>query len=156
MRVPIGYETTASTKREASFSCKRCGHRARATVVGVGQGMQSYLNSRGTAARRARADAEKDVVRTIRCARCPSCKRRNPGALLRFWQPFLIMAVVLVGVGFIAGYYPTWSDMNMSSHDKEICAWLMPLIFAGVVVLVVPFQALIRWGNLDARVKWLP
>ena len=155
MQIPVGHETFASTTQRTEFHCKRCGHRATADVVGIGQGMQSFLNASGTAQRRARTDATKDIARTIRTARCPSCKRRNPGALLAFWQPFLIVFAIAAVAGVVCGYLPTWADMNMAEHDRAICRWVLPLIFVGTAALVVPIQALVRWANLDARVRWV-
>jgi hypothetical protein len=156
MGIPVGYQTSASTTGTRRFHCKRCGHSQEAEIVGIGEGVQSILNSRGTAERRAAADARKDLDRSIKLARCPSCKRRNPGALLGFWMFFVYIFAFMLGIGIVTGFWPTWTDMNMGESDKAICRWLLPLICGGTALVMIPFHALRRWGNLDNRVRWMP
>lgn len=55
--------------RRADFHCRRCGHHQAADVTGIGEGAQSFLNTDGTAERRAQDDAVKDIQRTIRVTR---------------------------------------------------------------------------------------
>jgi hypothetical protein len=112
MGIPVGYQTTSSKTGTRRFKCKRCGHKQSAEVHGIGEGVQSFLNSQGTAERRARKDAVKDLDRTIKLARCPSCKLRNPGALLGFWTFFLYIFLFMLGVGIVFGFWPTWSGMK--------------------------------------------
>lgn len=154
MAITIGHETSVTTAGERRFFCRRCRHRRDATVRGIGIGMQSILNSAGTALRRARADGEKDLDRTIKLARCPNCRERNPGALLWFWAPFVLMFLAFLAGGIVAGYYPTWSDMNMDEGDRAISRRLLPLLCGGIAALVIPFAAHRRWGNLDRRIRW--
>jgi len=156
MGIPIGLETSSSTKGTRKFRCKRCGHRQSAEVHGIGEGVQSFLNSPGTAQRRARADALKDLDRTIKLARCPSCEQRNPGALRGFWMFFVYIFAFMLGLGIVLGFWPTWTGMNMGERDKAICRWLVPLILGGTAALIIPFHAMRRWGSLDRRVRWLP
>jgi hypothetical protein len=153
--IPVGTQTAAYAKRRVEFACKRCGHHALADVTGMGEGMQSFLNSDGTAERRAREDAVKDIDRTIARARCPKCKQRSPGALFRFLRPYLIMAACFLALGIVAGYAPTWFDMNMGESDRAICKWVMPLVLGGTVLLVAPLPIWIKWSTTDSRVKWV-
>jgi hypothetical protein len=144
-----------STIRRADFHCRRCDHHQSADVTGIGEGVQSFLNADGTAERRARTDAVKDVQRTIRVARCPSCRQRNPGAVLRFFRPHLIALAVFIAGGFVAGYLPTWLDINMRQHDRDLCKWVCPLLIGGPAVLIYAFTMLAKWSGIDRRVRWI-
>ncbi|MBX3160528.1 MAG: hypothetical protein KF773_31475 [Deltaproteobacteria bacterium] len=145
----------ASTTAVRTFRCRRCGHEQDAEVVGLGEGVQSFLNASGTAERRAAEDAQRGLDRTIARARCPSCKLRNPGVMAGFAGVFVAIAAGTMLVAIVLGFYPTWSEMNMSEHDKAICRWLMPAIFGGVLAIVLPIELLKRWPR-DAYVRWLP
>jgi hypothetical protein len=57
--------------------------------------------------------------------------------------------------GIVLGYAPSWFDMNMREHDKDICKWLLPLIFGISIALVAPLPILIKWSTTDGRVKWI-
>jgi hypothetical protein len=153
--IPVGTQTAAYATRRVEFSCQRCGHKQLADVTGMGEGVQSFLNSDGTAERRAQKDAEKDIDRTIRRARCPKCKQRNPGALWNFLLPWLLMIAAFLLAGIVAGYAPTWFDMNMAQRDRDVCKWVMPLILGGSVLLVAPIPILLKWSTTDQRVKWI-
>jgi hypothetical protein len=153
--IPVGTQTAASAEKRVGFKCERCGCQAQADVVGIGEGVQSFLNAPGTAEERARKDAEKDIARTIDRAMCPNCKQRNPGAVWRFWMPYLLIAAGGMALGVFLGYAPTWFDMNMRERDRDICKWVVPLIFFVSLLLVVPLSALIKWGTTDGRVKWV-
>src|SRR6476469_9684718 len=97
--IPVGTQTAAYATRRLQFSCLRCRHKQLADVTGIGEGVQSFLNSDGTAQRRAEQDAQKDIDRTIARARCPKCKQRNPGAVWKFLMPYLLMAAAFLLVG---------------------------------------------------------
>jgi|JI10StandDraft_1071094.scaffolds.fasta_scaffold516279_2 hypothetical protein len=148
-------QAASSAEGTARFTCQRCGFTGEADVTGLGQGVQSFLNSAGTAERRARHDAELDIARTIARARCPACKRRNPGVVRGFLMPYAIGVAVAIVAGVIVGYWPTWSGMNMREDDKAFLRWLCPLLLGGIALLVVPIQMFIRWQNPDARIRWL-
>jgi hypothetical protein len=145
----------ATARAEADFTCTACGHRARAVVVGLGEGAATFLNSEGTSERRAEADAEADIARTLGLARCPSCGTRDATAVAWFWAPWVGWPAAAMVGSLIVGFWPMLSGMNMSDRDKAICAWLIPLICAVSMVLVVPLSVLPRWNTLDARVKWI-
>jgi hypothetical protein len=148
--------THASTTAEGvgRFTCRRCGFAGEADVIGVGQGVETMLNSRGTAERRASDDARDDVARTVARARCPSCKQRNPGVVAGFWLPYVIGLATAFALGIVVGYYPTWSDMNMREEDRAVLRWLCPLIFGGTAAIFIPLQMIARWANPDGRVRW--
>lgn len=147
-------QAAATADGEGRFTCRRCGFTGIADVVGVGQGVQTFLNAPGTAAERARDAAERDVARTIARARCPSCKQRNPGVVRNFLLPYAIGLIAAFALGIVVGYWPTWSDMNMAEDDRAILRWLCPLIFGGTALLFLPLQMLVRWQNPDGRVRW--
>src|SRR5262249_29995100 len=100
--VPVGTQSAAYVTKRAQFTCARCAFRGEADVTGIGEGAQSFLNEDGTVARRAHEDAERDVARTIRRALCPKCKKRNPGALLGFLTPYLVITGITMAAGFLA------------------------------------------------------
>ena len=155
MGIPVGYMTSATARGVRTFTCVRCKHEQDAEVIGIGEGAQSFLNSDGTAEERAREDAHKGLDRTIRRARCPKCRQRNPGVMAKFLSGFAIAIVVSMVAGIVGGMYPTWSNMNMSERDKAICAWVIPLIFAGVLAFAIPIELAKRWPR-DRHVRWLP
>lgn len=155
MRVPVGAQAAARASRRLPFACGSCGHKQLADVVGVGEGVESFLNADGTAERRARADAEKDLARTLRLARCPKCGRRNGEAVYEFFSRPAVTIVGFTLLGAFVGFAPTWFGMNMRAHDKEMSQWLLPLLFGVSVLLVVPFSTLAKWSTIDARVKWV-
>lgn len=155
MSVTLGYQATATATATAEFRCVHCGHRARAEVTGVGEGVQSILNSGGTAHARARADARLDIGRTLARAKCPKCQLRDGRGVWRFFRPFVITAVLMMSIGFVLGFAPTWFDLNMRPRDKALVAWLVPALIGGTLVLIMPFQIWFRWAGLDARVRWL-
>ena len=156
MHVPL-HATLAATSAsgEAWFQCRRCGHRQSARVTGMGEGAQSFLNTAGTAQRRAATDAVKDIQRTIRVARCPRCARRNPGATLRWALPHLVVVAAFFAGGIIAGFLPTWLDINMSDRDRDICKWLVPLLCGGTALMIVPLVLWTRWHGIDRRIDWI-
>jgi hypothetical protein len=156
MGIPVGYTTVATERRTTEFTCARCGIHRKAEIVGVGEGAQSFLNSRGTAERRARIDAVRDVDRTIGRARCPGCHQRNPGAVFRFWLPYLIMVAICIGAGILMGYYPTWSDMNMRDGDKAGLREIVPWVVGVPCTLITLLVGWSRWARTDKRVTWLP
>lgn len=155
MRIPVGRQSTRSITREVRFVCQRCGYRGEAAVTGVGEGVESVLNSPGTAEERAYRDAKRDIGRVLRRARCRRCHERSPGAVIGFLSSYAAIAVALVAVGVALGWAPTWFDIPMRPSDKAICTWLVPVIVAGSSVIVVGLQAMLRWSATDAQIEWL-
>ena len=153
MHIPVGYETSASTKDTRDYRCRTCGHRQQAEVTGIGTGMQTFLNSQGTAQRRARESARHELRRTIRFAACPKCHRRSGYGT--FMAPYLWVTGVFVALGVVFGYAPTWFHLNMRESDKAICATYVTWGFAIFALLAGGLPLWFRWANNDARVKWL-
>jgi transcription elongation factor Elf1 len=153
--VPVGKQASTVVTERVEFTCRYCGHRAEAEVTGLGEGADSFLNAEGTAVARAEQAARRDVGRTIARALCPRCGRRDHSATLRFFFPYVAVSVAFVLAGIVAGFAPTWFDVNMSESDKQICKWVMPLIIIVPVLLVVPISAIPKWTSTDRRVKWL-
>jgi hypothetical protein len=118
-------------------------------------GRRTVFNDEGTAEGSALSDAERDIARTIDCARCPKCRLRNPGAGLRFWKPYLIVVAVFVGIGLLLGFAPTLFDMQMTESGKDSCKWLVPLVLGVPMLFVVPLVSLPKWSTIDARVRWI-
>jgi len=75
--------------------------------------------------------------------------------VLAFFSPYLIIAGVITAAGVGCGFAPTWFDINMSDHDKDICKWVLPLIFTVSLLLVLPIQILIKWSTTDSRIRWM-
>ena len=153
MQIPVGTQTSAWAKDVVGFRCKACGHRQRAEVLGIGRGMQTLLNSRGTARRRAAQNARHEIKRTIRFATCPKCDQRS--GYLRFLAPYLAIAAFFIALGIVFGYAPTWFALKMREHDKELAAKWIPLVFAIPVLAFTPLGIWWRWALNDKRVRWL-
>ena len=153
MQVPVGYQTSTAIKDIVDYRCRACGHRQRAEVLGIGTGQQSFLNSRGTARRRAHVNARHELKRTIRFAACPKCGKRSRH--LRFLTPYFWIIGLFIAIGIVAGYAPTWFDINMRESDKEICRTYITWGFVIFALLAGLLPMWWRWGNNDSRVTWL-
>lgn len=154
MHVSIG-QAAAGARRRVTFVCRRCGREALADVVAIGHGSETFLNPAGSAERRARDSAESEIDRTLARARCPGCKRRPPGALLRFLVPFLLLGAALVAAGVIFGHLEPRFEPDLSERDRQITLWLWPLVSAAIDLLVLAPIALIQWFGTDSRVRWV-
>jgi hypothetical protein len=153
--IPVGFLATTRTVARVEFVCRRCRFWRLAEITGTGQGSESFLNALGTAQRRAEEDARKDIVRILRRVRCPSCQKRNPGALWGFLRSWILMAALFITGGIAIGYAPTWFDVNMSAHDREICKWVMPLLVAVTLLFILPTMIWTKWSKTEERVRWL-
>ena len=152
VHVTIGH---AGARRQVTFVCRRCGRKALADVVAIGHGSETFLNVAGSAERRARHDAEKEIDRTIARARCPGCKRRPPGALLRFLFPHLLLAAALGAAGLIFGHVQPWFQPDLNERDRQIALWLWPLLAVAIDLLILAPIALVQWRGTGSRVRWL-
>jgi len=136
------------------FECTRCGHRATAEVKAYGHGMATaWVAGPEVAERHAAVDARANAKRTLRTARCPSCHRRRPGALLAFWSPLAILVVSAIAAGFGFAYLP--AVIGLTIHDDGMLHWLMPVLLGGSALLVVAIEGPMRWSRLDKRVRWI-
>jgi hypothetical protein len=154
MRVPIRITTSAtSVRRRVVFKCVSCAAHAYAEVLAFGQGGQTFLNPRGTAAERAQHDAEREVDRTIAAARCPKCGVRAPNAFQRYVMPYVWMTVVVTGLGFVLGY-----ALPFLRGETEY-ALTFALVMTGICFLIAFLSAFFvcrsRWNSIDRRVTWL-
>lgn len=145
---------TTTVEAEGRFRCQRCGYASDVDVVGVGEGTQSFLNTRGTAARRAARAARANVAWTIGAATCPACHRRNPGAGWRIAAPTVLGVLGFVALGVVLGYLPTWANLRMRPADKATVRWVMPLLVAGPAVLMFAVRGVITWRGIDRRVTF--
>jgi hypothetical protein len=129
--------TTAS--RTVDFTCASCGHRARATAHGIGEGTATILNidPDDVSASRARRDAEADAQRTIRIVPCPRCGVRDRGAVLAWWALHVGPLLLLFAGIALAGWAPLLFDLNMHEKDKWLAGWIM----TGIAILVSPLAA---------------
>ncbi|HSN24897.1 MAG TPA: hypothetical protein VLT45_01395 [Kofleriaceae bacterium] len=153
MQIPVGYQTSTAIKDIVDYRCRACGARRRAEVLGIGIGQQTFLNSSGTARRRARDNARHELKRTIRFAACPACHKRS--GHLKFLTPYLVLIGLFVAIGVVAGYAPTWFDMNMGEHDKAICRTYITWGFMIFALLAGLLPMWWRWTHNDRRVTWL-
>lgn len=143
--------TGASHRETRDFRCTHCGHESKAEVVGLGEGTQSFLNAKGTAERRAREDAQRDIDRTLAVAACPKCGQREGGAVRRWWLRALLphlIGFVLVAVG---GWIPLLFGLNMRERDKWLAAWVMLGIAVFVALIMLP-SVFAKWSSTKRNV----
>jgi hypothetical protein len=153
MHIPVGTQTSAVAKDTRRYRCRACGHERRAEVVGVGTGVQSFLNARGTATARARDDAQREIKRTLTFAKCPACKRRS--GYMAFLGRYFWMAGFFIATGVVMGFAPTWFDINMRESDKALCrTWVTGATVAATLVFT-SLGVWWRWAVNDGRVRWL-
>ncbi len=87
MYVGRQHTVTSTARKLSSFRCLHCNAESRAFVVGVGQdrGNSPYFLDEAGAKDRAHATAddaaEENTRLTLSLARCPTCQKRDEGAL---------------------------------------------------------------------------
>lgn len=139
--------TSATATGARRFTCRRCHHSQDAEVHGIGESM---MGDSDESDRRARVAARLDLGYLIALARCPACKRRNPGAFFRFWRAFILYASAWFVVGLALALCPIWPE------ETVLLRCLMPLVWSGTAsVTVLPWMIRRKWANLDRRVRWV-
>jgi hypothetical protein len=148
----VGHITTTSGKAERPFRCASCGYRALLQIVTIGEGTQSFLNSSGTAERRAQRDMAADGSRVASVATCPVCKFRDPVAVRRWWTPYVAWGVGGSAViGIAAAWYAKAS--NMRPEDQSIAMWISLGLFL-FMALGVLGTAWVKWAGIPSRVSF--
>lgn len=143
----------ASHREDRQFRCAVCGHEALAEVVGLGEGAQSFLNAKGTADRRAREDAAKDVERTLSVATCPECGHRDGAAVKRWWTRALLPHLLSFLLIATSGWFPLVFGLNMRERDKWLAGWIMLGIALFVGLLMLP-GVFIKWSSVKGGVSF--
>jgi DNA-directed RNA polymerase subunit RPC12/RpoP len=143
----------ASHTEQRQFCCQACGHRATAEVIGLGEGVQSFLNPRGTARRRAKRDAVVDVDRTLSVATCPRCGHRDARAVRRWWAKALLPHAIGFVVVAASGWIPLVFGLNMRERDKWLAGWIMTGIACFVALLMLP-SVFIKWSTVKQGVRF--
>lgn len=156
MGVPIGsvHHAHASAAVSANYTCAHCGRRFVVRAVGESRGeavspLFVAERSAAEAAQRRAADyAQSDAHENVRIAPCPSCGRRQPGIVLRFWGLWgFIVALPWMALPFVSGL-----------------AWLLyggwQATLAGAVLVIgsgLAFRAAHRkWTSTHATVHFEP
>jgi len=121
-------------------------------VHGVGDGTQSFLNTKGTAERRAKADLDKDFERVRAVTPCPKCGWRDEAAVRRWWLPHLLWGP---GLGALVALCALAMTGNMRPADLVMARWICVGLFvfiAGGIVGVAWF----KWSQIPGRVEFRP
>ncbi|MGV3625784.1 MAG: hypothetical protein ACO1OB_33540 [Archangium sp.] len=143
------------TTEEREFVCAACGHRARASVVGMGEGAASFLNSEGTGDARAKKDALQDVDATIAVAPCPKCGVRNVGAVVKWWLRSAVAPTVLtLLVLTVLTFAPTWFKLGIEPEEQLTLAYTMGAVSLCTLILVIPLPVWMKWKSTKDRVHW--
>lgn len=135
---------------EREFVCTKCGHRRQAELLGVGMGAASPFHASGTVEARARTAAKEDVDATISVAVCPSCGARDSNAVWKWWlqstvKPLFIAAALLALALFIA------LSTTRASEGELV---LIISVFAGSLLVAIPYPAWRKWSSTKQRVHW--
>ena len=154
MHIPVGFQTSATVVERGTFACSRCKHWQRAEVRGHGMGFQTLFGAGGTACERARTTASKDVVRTLRFATCPRCRKRS--GHVAFVAPYVAAAIVVMALIVVFAYVaPVALKLDWDDGDRAFFRHWFPLIAGAILVAVLPWTVVARWRGTDRRVRWL-
>ena len=146
---------SAVATEEREFVCTACGHRRRASVVGMGEGAASFLNSEGTGDARAQKDAHRDVDATLAVVPCPSCGVRNVGAIAKWWLRNLVAPTALVlAILTVLTFAPTWFKLGIEPEEQLKLAYAMGGVSLCALILVVPLPVWMKWKSTKDRVHW--
>ncbi len=147
--------TSAVTRELRTWRCAACGFETEAEVVGVGEGAQSFLNSGGTADRRAEADAVAELDRVMGLAACPKCGQRDPAAVRSWWMRQVLPLVISAAFVAFLGWAPLLFGLNMKPSDQWLAGWIM----TGIGLLVCGFMLLpawMKWETAKQGVRFPP
>ena len=154
MHIPVGFQTSAAVIERGTFACAHCKHWQRAEVRGHGMGFRTVLGADDTARDRARTQASRDVVRTLRFATCPKCHQRS--GHFAFVAPYIAATIVIMVVMFAFVYVaPVALKLDWDDGDRAFFRHVFPLIVGAILVTVLPWTVVARWRGNDRRVRWL-
>jgi hypothetical protein len=153
----VGRKFTATAKAvgERDFVCASCGFKARARVVGVGQGAGNspyFLDEQGAkdrAHRSAGHEAEKNIDETLGLCPCPECGHRSGAGAFQ-----LRAAGVIVGTALFL-----WGIGALLAMLKGRVDGAMLLIFGSMGFVMPPviyfYGMHWRWTTAALRVEFL-
>lgn len=104
----------------------------------------------GLAAERSLTDADENLKLTLSLARCPSCGKRDPKAVRRFWVSTVaqlgFVAVFILGIaGVVARFDPVSAIFSL---------WLGAIAAVVSVPVLYLTQFAWKWSTVDARVAF--
>lgn len=142
MYVGKKYTATVTKGFELEYTCKHCGFKSDATVVGVGQGQGNspyFLDKEGARARAsssASSDAWHNAELTLRLCPCPKCRKRDAsGFLIRSAFALVGSAGLLWGAGALIA--------SIKGRTDDALLWIFGTL--GVITPVLIFYTTIQW-----------
>jgi hypothetical protein len=111
--VGVRYTSIETVETNASYRCASCGFTSPVRVIGVGNASASashllgnYASARDAAQRGARREASADIPRMMGLVPCPSCAKRDPTGVRRFFvaqgvKLGLVLFLVSLGTLFV-------------------------------------------------------
>lgn len=137
--VGVRYTSTETVETNASYRCSSCGFTSPVRVIGVGNASASashllgnYASARDAAQRDAVREARADVPRMMGLVPCPSCAKRDPAGVRRFFvaqglKLGLVLFLVSLGTLFV---------FNRLGAVGFLVAWIVAM---GLAVLIYFF-----------------
>jgi len=150
------HTATRTFEDKRTYSCKACGFKSDAVVLGVGrgEGKSPYFldesGASGRAAENAHYAAVANIGLTLRLCPCPRCGARDGAS-------FVVRSVILTTLTVLVVWVVGWVFGTVFVHppDLAFAAWIFgPL---GVVCAVIYYFVSVRWKwtTAAARVRFL-
>lgn len=150
------HTATRTFEDKRTFSCKQCGFKSEAVVLGVGkgEGRSPYFLDEGGASGRALENAHYAAVGnidlTLRLCPCPRCGARDGTGFIV--KSVILTALVLVGVWGIGWVY---GMVMVRRADSAVLSWIFGPLGLGCAVLYYFLAVRWKWTTAAARVRFL-
>ena len=154
MYVGRKHTATVTGKKVRTFCCKHCKHTGDALVIGVGQGAGNnayFLGEAGAkdrAASSARTAADENAELTLSLARCPSCHKRDDGALTALKATYIAGAVAVLILFPLFGLF-----IDALNHSGS-AIWIFGVLAPTMAFVVIRMNSW-KWTTIDNRVAFL-